>query len=397
MFSLSPQAIEELKNKNDKRSRLILDLLYQHKKLLAAILIANNFVNVSLVFLSSYIFNQSIFSFPEGSFFSLGFQVILITLILVLFGEVFPKIYATRNNVFIANFMAFPLYFTQKLFYPLIFVLERGTNVIDKRISRKGHQLSLDEIHHAIDITSKQNHNDDEKDILKGIVNFGNIGVKQIMRSRIDVMALDIDTPFESVLLKVKESGYSRIPVYEEHFDNVKGILFIKDLIPYLNEKNFDWKQVIRAPYFVPENKKLDALLETFQEKRVHMAIVVDEYGGTSGIVTMEDVLEEIFGEINDEFDEDDFEYSQIDENTYLFEGKTLIHDFCRITDIDEEIFEHVKGEAETIGGMLSEKEGLIPKSGSRIPINDFMFVVEAADRRRIKRVRLLLPTNKNK
>ncbi len=392
MFSLGPQVMKELRETDDKTSRTILDLLYNHKRLLATILIANNFVNVSIVFFSTFLFNQTIFDFSASP--NLGFvlQAVVVTLILVLFGEVFPKVYATAQNVKIARAMALPLYWLSRIFSPLVYLLENSTNMLDRRVRKKGHQMSLDDLNQAIDITTDNDPSDDEKEILKGIVNFGNIPAKQIMRSRLDVVSLDADLAYPEVISNIQEWGYSRVPVYRDSFDNVIGILYIKDLIPHIRQADFDWLSVLRQPYFVPESKKLDDLMNEFQEKRVHMAIVVDEYGGTCGLVTMEDVLEEVFGEIKDEFDEDDFSYSKLDEHTYVFEGKTLIHDICRITDIEIEEFENVKGDADTLGGMLIEMEGKIPNIGTRIRFKDYEFVVESADRRRIKRVKMVLP-----
>ncbi|TNE80363.1 MAG: gliding motility-associated protein GldE [Bacteroidetes bacterium] len=392
MFSLGPQVMKELRETDDKTSRTILDLLYNHKRLLATILIANNFVNVSIVFFSTFLFNQTIFDFSASPQLGFVLQAVVVTLILVLFGEVFPKVYATAQNLRIARMMALPLYWLSKIFSPLVFVLENSTNVLDRKLRKKGHQMSLDDLNQAIDITTDNDPSDDEKEILKGIVNFGNIPAKQIMRSRLDVVSLDADLTYAEVLSKIQEWGYSRVPVFRDSFDNVIGILYIKDLIPHIRQTEFDWQSVLRQPYFVPESKKLDDLMNEFQEKRVHMAIVVDEYGGTSGLVTMEDVLEEVFGEIKDEFDEDDFAYSKLDELTYVFEGKTLLHDICRITDTAIDDFEDAKGDADTLGGMLIEMEGKIPNIGARIKHKDYEFVVESADRRRIKRVKMVLP-----
>ena len=396
-FSLGPQSIQEIKEEEDKTSQTILHLLYHHRKLLATILIANNFVNVAIVFLSSLLFGLSIFSFTTSPLLQFLIQVLVVTAILVMFGEVFPKVYATARQMRIARLMAKPLLYLSRLLTPMVVLLERTGNLLDRRMARKGHQVSLDDINQAIDITTDGNNSEEEKDILKGIVNFGNIPVKQIMRSRMDISALEWETPFSEVLERIREWGYSRLPVYEDSLDTIRGILYIKDLVPHIRENDFDWMEVVRKPYFVPESKKLDDLMNDFQEKRVHMAIVVDEYGGSSGLVTMEDLLEEIFGEIQDEFDDDDFIYSRLDDRTYVFEGKSLLHDICRVLDIDIALFDEVKGDADTLGGMLIEMQGKIPNIGSRIRYNDFEFVIESADRRRIKRVKMVLPEDQER
>lgn len=392
-FSLGPQEIKEVREQEDKVSTHIIKLLYSHKKLLATILIANNFVNVSIVFLSTFLFSNGIFESEEYQILGFIIQTLLVTGIIVFLGEVFPKVYATANKLKIARLMALPLWNLSKVLAPFIFLLEKSTSLIDKRMSKKGHSVSIDELNQAIDMTSgTSDQSEDEKDILKGIVNYGSIPVKQIMRSRMDVNALEISMSFPEVLDKIREWGYSRLPVYEENLDTIKGVLYIKDLVQHIRNKDYPWQQAVRPPYFVPESKKLDDLMNDFQEKRVHMAIVVDEYGGSSGLVTMEDVLEEIFGEIKDEFDDDDIVYSRIDERTYVFEAKTLINDVCRLMDLEHDHFDDIRGDSDTLGGMLIEIQGKIPGIGSRIKHNDTEFVVESADKRRIKRVKVILP-----
>ncbi|MHB1278389.1 MAG: gliding motility-associated protein GldE [Bacteroidia bacterium] len=391
-FSLGPQAIKDIREKEDKVSESIIKLLYSHRKLLATVLIANNFVNVAIVFISTFLFQKSVLDFSDAPVLGFVLQAIAVTAILVFFGEVFPKVYATANKERITRLMALPLLLLSKVLAPMVYLLDKSTGLLDKRMAKRGHQVSLDDINQAIDMTNDGNQSEGEKDILKGIVNYGNIPVKQIMRSRMDVSALEISMLYSEVIVKIREWGYSRLPVYEENFDTIRGVLYIKDLVPHIRENDYHWQDAIRPPYFVPESKKLDDLMGDFQEKRVHMAIVVDEYGGSSGLVTMEDVLEEIFGEIKDEFDEDDFSYSHLDDHTYVFEGKTLLNDICRITDIDTAVFENVRGDSDTLGGMLIEMQGKIPNIGNRIRYNDFEFVVESADRRRIKRVKMILP-----
>lgn len=391
-FSLGPQAIKDIREKEDKVSETIIKLLYSHRKLLATVLIANNFVNVAIVFISTFLFQKSIMDFSDVPVLGFVLQAIAVTAILVFFGEVFPKVYATANKEKITRLMALPLLLLSKALAPMVYLLDKSTGLLDKRMAKRGHQVSLDDINQAIDMTNDGNQSEGEKEILKGIVNYGNIPVKQIMRSRMDVSGLEISMPYSEVIIRIREWGYSRLPVYEENFDTIRGILYIKDLVPHIRESDYHWQDAIRPPYFVPESKKLDDLMGDFQEKRVHMAIVVDEYGGSSGLVTMEDVLEEIFGEIKDEFDEDDFSYSHLDDHTYVFEGKTLLNDVCRVTDIDTAVFENVRGDSDTLGGMLIEMQGKIPNIGNRIRYNDFEFVVESADRRRIKRVKMILP-----
>lgn len=397
LFSLGPNTLKLLKESEDETSNIILQLLYRHKRLLAVILISNNFVNVAIVFLSTTFIQQF---FPQMMVHPiLGFvvQAGAVTLVLLLLGEILPKIYATVNALKVARLMARPLMFLSKVLWPLVYLLENTSNLLEKRMVQKGHQLSIDELNQAIDITAENNSNgDDEKEILKGIVNFAHTPVKQVMKSRMAVVGLSYHLSFQEVLAAVKEWGYSRLPVYEDNLDNVKGILSIKDLVPHLKSIDFDWHTVIRSAYFVPETKKLDDLMSEFQEKRVHMAIVVDEYGGTSGIVTMEDLLEEIFGDIRDEFDEEDFSYSQVDEYTYLFEGSILLNDLCRVTELEQNVFDQVRGDADTLAGMLIELEGRIPPVGSRVKVNAIEFIVESADRRKIKRVRVKLPIENN-
>lgn len=390
-FSLNQQTLDELEETKDKPSETILYFISHHKKLLATILIANNFVNVAIVLISSILFSL-VFNFTEYPLAGFAIQVVLVTFLLLIFGEIMPKVYAIANNLRIARIMAQPLYFLSHSF-PLKYLvkwLEHSTTIIDKRITKKGHVLSVEELNQAIDLTTSEKGSEEEKDILRGIVNFGNISVKQIMKPRLDVVAFDSTTPFTNLLKQVNEYGYSRIPIYEDSFDKVLGILSIKDLLPHLSQDdNFSWQQLIRDPFFVPETKKIDDLLKDFKEKRTHMAVVVDEYGGTSGVVTMEDVMEEIFGEINDEFDVDEVNYSKLDDYTYVFEGKILINDMCRLMDIETETFDDIRGDSDSLSGLLLEIAGKIPNIGAKLSYNQFNFLIESADKRRIKRVKV--------
>jgi putative hemolysin len=389
LFSLSNKDKEDLKESNLPVNQAILKLLSQPKKLLATILVGNNFVNVTFVIVSS-IWLESIFNLQVNPIMDFAIKVIIVTLILLLFGEVVPKVYATKRAMSIARFMAFPLLFCQKLFAWLVIPMVKFTSIIDRRVRVHEHTVSADELTHAIDITSDKTTGQQEKEILKGIVNFGNKTVRQIMKGRVDVAAIEAGIPFNEMLVKVNELGYSRVPVYHETFDNISGILYIKEVLPHLYEPaNYAWVKLLKPAFFVPDNKRIDLLLAEFQEERMHMAIVVDEYGGKLGIVTMEDILEEIFGEINDEFDEEPLTYSKIDYNKYIIEGKLLINDFCKITETEDDFFDIVKGDSETVGGMLMELAGKIPFRNETIKYKNFSFTVESVDNRRIKRIKV--------
>jgi putative hemolysin len=395
-FSLSKTQVEDITDDEGKIAEYAKHLLHHPKKLLATILIANTFVNIAMVMVSSLMLSI-VFDFEENHLLGFFFEVILVTFLLVLFGEVMPKIYASQNNMKLARLFAIPMFVLSKIFTPFVYILEKSTSIIDKRITKKGHVLSVDELTHAIDITAEADTPKQEKFILKSIVNFGNINVKQIMRLRPDISALDATMKFPEILAKINDWGYSRVPVFRDSMDQIIGLLYIKDLLPHMNkEDDFEWLKLIRKPYFVPESKKIDDLLKEFQSKRVHLAIVVDEFGGTSGIVTMEDILEEIFGEINDEFDEDETFYSRIDENTFAFEAKMLINDMCKFMEIDSNTFDEVRNEADTVGGMLLEVSGDLPEKGEEIVIEGFTFVIEAVDKRKIKRIKVIVNKEAN-
>jgi putative hemolysin len=392
-FSLTPQIIDELKENKGKPAETIVYFMSHNKKLLATILIANNFVNVGIVLLSSLIF-EMVFDFSQYHLLGFFVQVVLVTFLLLIFGEIVPKIYAITNGLKIARMMAAPIYFISHSFPLKYFVrwLEKSSTIIDKRITKKGHMLSIEELNHAIDLTTTEKSSEEEKGILKSIVNFGNISVKQIMKPRLDVVSFENTLGFNELLKKVNEYGYSRVPIYEDNFDKVVGILSIKDVLPHLYEKDeYNWQELLRTPFFVPESKKIDDLLKDFKEKRMHMAVVVDEYGGTSGIVTMEDIMEEIFGEINDEFDEDETNYSKLDDNTYVFEGKVLLNDMCRLMEIEPSTFDDIRGDADTLAGMLLEIAGKIPNIGAKLEYENFRFLIESADKRKIKRVKVTM------
>lgn len=388
-FSLSPVNLRDIKSKESSVNKQILKLLDIPKRLLATILIANNFVNVGIVILSAYV-SAALFDFSNYPILGFVVEVVVITTLLLLFGEIMPKIFANQRPVFFASFMARPLGFLVKLFYPLSSILVKMTRLIDKKMGKINKEISMSELSEAIDITVDDAASEENTKILKGIVKFTDIDVKEIMRSRLDIVSIESSVSFEEVLNVVRESGYSRIPVYTDTFDKIDGILYVKDLLPHINNNgDFAWKELIRPAFFVPENKKINDLLQEIQEKKVHMAIVVDEYGGTSGIVTLEDIIEEIVGEISDEFDspEDEIGYTKIDDNNYIFEAKTSIHDFCKIVGADDSIFDEVKGDADSIAGIILELTGKIPEKNTTVKYQYFEFKVVTVDKRRIKMV----------
>ena len=390
-FSISPTTVDELREDDSRFAKATVFLMTHPKKLLATILIGTNFVNVGIVVLSSFIMNI-LFDFSINPIAGFIFQVVVVTFLIVMIGEVLPKIYAVQNSMKMVKLIASPMFTLSKVLSPLVFILEKSTSIIDKRITKKGHMLSIDELNHAIDITSEEDAPEEEKEILKSIVNFGNISVKEIMKPRMDVVAYDKKTDLSSLIKEINEWGYSRIPIFEGNFDRIVGVLYIKDLLPHLGKVNdLAWQKLIKPPYFVPESKKIDDLLKEFQNKRVHLAIVVDEFGGTSGIVTMEDILEEIFGEIKDEFDEDELFYSKLDESTYVFEAKISLNDMCRLMEIEDNSFDDIRGDADTLGGLILEMTGKIPNLKQKIEYNHFMFTIESVDKRKIKRVKVEL------
>jgi len=393
-FSLNPGQLKDIESKETRINRVILAHLKRPKRLLATILIVNNFVNVGIVILSAYV-SGIFFNFSQYPIVGIIIEIFVITFMILLFGEIMPKIYSNQKPVIFASVMAIPLQYLMKLFYPLSSILVRTTSFIDKRLAAQSQTISMSDLTEAIDITIQQQDNpDDDTKILKGIVKFTDIEVSEIMRSRMDVIALNIDTDFHDMINIVTEPGYSRIPVFTETFDKIEGILYVKDLIPHLDKpKNYKWQNLIRPAFFVPENKKINDLLQEIREKKIHLAIVVDEYGGTSGIVTLEDVLEEIVGEISDEFDspEDEIEYNIIDDNNYIFEGKTSINDFCKIISIEDNIFDEVKGEADSIAGMMLELFGKMPEKNSVVSFHEYDFKVLTVDKRRIKMINVTI------
>jgi gliding motility-associated protein GldE len=386
-FSLLPAELEKLREQNSRAAKRVLKLNEQPDRLLATILVANNFVNVGVVILSTFL-TSKIFDFGNRPALGFVFQVIAITSLILFFSEILPKVYANKFAISFAKFTSTSLQFFTKLFWPVSSVLIRSTKIINKRLLKKKGNLSIDELSDALELTEVSL--TDEKSILKGIVKFGNIDVNEIMRSRVDVIGVDIGTSFFDLLKVVNESGYSRIPIYDDSFDKIDGVLYIKDLLPHLDkDDDYNWQKLIRTPFFVPESKKINDLLKEFQLKHNHMAIVVDEYGGTSGIVTLEDILEEIVGEITDESDDEELPYKKIDNDTIIFEAKVFLNDFYKITFVEDNVFDQVKGDADTLAGLILELRGEIPKRGDKLAYKNFVFEVLEVDQRRIKLIKV--------
>ncbi|BCY27523.1 gliding motility-associated protein GldE [Flavobacterium okayamense] len=391
LFSLSQKDIDDLKETDYNKGNLISNLLDRPKKLLATILVANNFINIAIVIIFTS-FSEELFGSIASPIFRFVLEVVVVTFLILLFGEVLPKIYANRNNISFSKIVAIPLLILDKIFSPLTIPMRNITLYIEKKFSVQKTNFSIDQLSQALELTNQEETTQEEQKILEGIVTFGNTDVRQVMSPRIDIFALDFEETFGEIMPKIIEKGYSRIPVYKENIDQIEGVLFIKDLIPHIDEKkDFNWQQLIREPFFVPENKKLDNLLKEFQGMKNHLAIVVDEYGGTSGLISLEDILEEIVGDISDEFDDEDLIYSQIDDKNFVFEGKIGLKDFYRIVDVNEEEFENAKGEAETLAGFILEISGNFPKKNQKINFNNCTFTIESLDKRRIKQIKVTL------
>lgn len=390
-FSLSLSDRNKLNKQHGKASRAATALLSKPDFLLSTILLANNVVNVAIVILSTYLTNALV-DFSQEPVAGFIFQIAVITFILLLVGEIMPKILATYHPLKFVKFMAIPLTFLEKLFRPFSYVLINSTSFVSKRLEGKPkHNISMDDLSEAIEITGHKTQ--ENKHILKGIVEFVNTEASEIMTPRLDVVGIDISENYSTLKTLVFESGYSRILAFDETPDNVKGVLYVKDLLPFLEKDNsFNWTALIRDPYFVPENKKINDLLEEFQQKKMHLAIVVDEYGGTCGIVTLEDILEEIVGEISDESDSDEEQnYTRISDDTFIFEGKTLLNDFEKVVEVDDSILDDVRGEAETLAGLLLELKGDFLQKNEELTYGPFTFKVEQVDKRRIKRIKVIV------
>ena len=385
-FSLSPSdlsAIDEKKHPSDEK---ISKLLEDTERLLATILITNNFVNVTIIMLCNFFF-MSVFEFhsPIAEFLIL---TVILTFLLLLFGEIMPKIYSAQKTLAFCRFSAPGIWMFRSLFYPVASMLVRSTSFLNKHFARKNHNISVDELSHALELTDKEELKE-ENNILEGIIRFGGETAKEVMTSRLDVVDLDIRTPFKDVLQCIIENAYSRIPIYSENRDNIKGILYIKDLLPHLNKVDFRWQSLIRPAYFVPETKMIDDLLRDFQANKIHIAIVVDEFGGTSGIVTMEDIIEEIVGEIHDEYDDEERTYAVLNDHTWVFEAKTQLTDFYKITKVDEEVFDEVAGDSDTLAGLLLELKGEFPTLHEKVTYDHYEF----EDNRRILKVKFTINT----
>lgn len=389
-FSLTPEDLDQCASENPAKTKIISKLLEKPKKLLATLLVANNFINIGVVILFSIV-GKNLFEEIDSPVLKFIVDVILVTFLILLFGEVLPKIYANRNNIKFAKLVAFPLSILDTLLSPISMPMRSLTIFLYEKLGKQKGNFSIDQLSQALELTSSEETSHEEQKILQGIVSFGNTDTKQVMSPRIDIFALEISESFTEILPKISAKGFSRIPVYRDNIDHVEGVLFVKDLIPHINKKELNWVTLVRAPFFVPENKKLDNLLKDFQSMKSHLAIVVDEYGGTSGLVSLEDVIEEIVGDISDEFDDENLNYSQIDEKNFLFEGKINLKDFYRIVEVDENLFEKRKGEAETLAGFILEIVGNFPRKGQKIAFSNCKFTIETIDKKRIKQIKVTI------
>ncbi len=392
-YSISKFDLENEKNKNSN-TNLVSDLLLKPKKLLATILIANNFINILFILLFAYI-GDYFFRNISSQLIKFLIEIVLVTFLILLFGEVLPKVYANRNALKFAKIMAKPMILLNSILSFLSYPLLKLTSIVERKLSKKKTDFSVEVLSQALELTSTGATTKEEKKILQGIVNFGNTETSQVMCPRIDIFALSAGEDFNLIIEKIKTKGHSRIPVYKDNIDNIIGILYTKDLIPHINKKTYNWNKIIRETFFVPENKKLDDLLKEFQDMKNHLAIVVDEYGGTSGLITLEDIIEEIVGDISDEFDQNDLSYSKLDDNNYVFEGKITLKDFYKVLQIDSTNFEENKFESETLAGFILEITGKFPKKDDTILFHGFAFKIEEIDKKRIKQVKVTLPNKK--
>jgi len=390
-FSLQPADLEKLGSRSDTKSRLAMQLREKPKSLLATILISNNFVNVTITLLSTYIISKmfDMEHYPVAAFIM---EVIVVTSLILIIGEITPKIFASKRPIKMARFMAKPLQFLIGFFRPLSYLLINTTSFMDKRLEKKKGDLSMDDLSTAVAIATDESTPIDEKNMLKSIASFSEKEVSSVMRPRVEIVGIEHEMPFDEMLAMTIQSGFSRIPVYKETLDSVSGILYVKDLLPYLDSESFDWQKLIRPAFFVPENRRINDLFQDFREKKIHIAIVVDEYGGTSGLITMEDVIEEIVGEINDEFDKEVQEqhYTKLDDDTYLFKAQTSIVDFCKVFSVSENYFEPMQGEADTLAGLILEIEGRIPEVGFKFDFENFNFEISSADSKMIKKIKVV-------
>ncbi len=390
LFSLSQKDIDETLQNHPTKGKIISQLLEKPKKLLATLLVANNFINIGVVILFSFM-GKDLFAVIISPVLKFIVEVIVVTFLILLFGEVLPKVYASRNNIKFAKLIAYPIVVLDKLLSPISLPMRSATIYLHNKLGKQKSNFSVDQLSQALELTDSDETSTEEQKILEGIVSFGNTDTKQVMSPRIDIFALEISATFIEICPKIIEKGYSRIPVYRDNIDQIVGVLFVKDLLPHINKNEFDWKTLMREPFFVPENKKLDNLLKDFQSLKSHLAIVVDEYGGTSGLVSLEDIIEEIVGDISDEFDDENINFSQIDDKNYLFEGKINLKDFYRIIDVDEAVFEIKKGEAETLAGFILEILGNFPKKGQKINFENCLFTIEVVDKKRVKQIKVTI------
>ena len=392
-FSLTKEQLDSEAEKNSRQMDIIQKMLQNPKRLLATILITNNFINIAIVLLFASL-GEDLFSQIENPLIVLLIEIGVITFLILFFGEILPKVYANRNAMTFSQAVAFPIYTIDRYFlFFLTIPMSRITRFMESRLAQKNNEFSIDKLSQALELTSEEETTKEEHKILQGIVNFGNTDTKQVMCPRIDVFALSENMDMETIVPLILENGFSRVPVYTENMDSVVGILYTKDLLPYLEQSNFKWKKLLKPVFYVPENKKLDDLLKEFQQKKIHLAVVVDEYGGTSGVITLEDVIEEIVGDISDEFDDDELIYSKLDDFTFVFDAKINLKDFYKVIDLEEEeIFEKSKGESESIAGFVLEIAQAFPKVGQVIQFEGYQFVIESVDRKRIKRIKIILP-----
>lgn len=389
-FSLSVKDIEDALQENSSKGKIISELLDKPKKLLATLLVANNFINIGVVILFSFL-SRNIFTNIDSPLLKFILEVITVTFLILFFGEVLPKVYASRNNIKFAKRVVYPIAFLDKLLSPVSLPMRAVTLYLHNKLGKQKTSFSVDQLSQALELTDSEGTSSEEQKILEGIVSFGNTDTKQVMSPRIDIFALEISESFEAIYPKIIEKGFSRIPVYRDNIDQIEGVLFVKDLLPHIDKIEFDWTTLIREAFFVPENKKLDNLLKDFQNLKSHLAIVVDEYGGTSGLVSLEDVIEEIVGDISDEFDDEHLNFSQIDDKNYLFEGKINMKDFYRIIDVNEDVFESHKGEAETLAGFILEILGNFPKKDQKIVFENCVFTIETVDKKRVKQIKVTI------
>jgi gliding motility-associated protein GldE len=395
LFSLSASDLNSPATEKEPSKRLLIvrKLLEKPKRLLATILVANNFINIAIVLLFASL-SDLFFSTIDILFLGINVRFIIevgvVTFLILLFGEILPKIYASRNNLAFSLFMSYPIRILDFILSPISNPMRKATLYVEKKFRKQRSKISVDHLSQALELTSEEETTHEEQKLLKGIVTFGNTDTKEVMKPRMDIFALQEDTDYKDIMPQIIANGYSRIPVFKESIDRITGILYVKDLMPYIDQDQLDWKELLREPYYVPENKKLDDLLNEFKDMKMHLAIVVDEYGGTSGLISLEDIIEEIVGEISDEFDDEDLIFSKIDETTFIFEGKTPLKDFYKVIKIkDSSIFEGIKGDADTLAGLILEISKGFPKKGEIILFQNYSFTIEGFENKRIKQVKV--------